>query len=58
MLKTWCFGAGYNKRVGIKTRTVEHGNPLASDHQPLIVRLELKDCRITRCPSVDFGINI
>jgi len=31
------------KRGGIKARTLDHGNPVASDHKPLVVTLKLKD---------------
>lgn len=31
------------KRGGIKARTVDHGNDLASDHRPLVVTLKLKE---------------
>jgi endonuclease/exonuclease/phosphatase family metal-dependent hydrolase len=31
------------KRGGIRARTLTHNNPLASDHRPFIVELDLKD---------------
>ena len=31
------------KRGGIKARTVDHGNSLASDHRPMVVEMKLKN---------------
>jgi len=31
------------KRDGIKARTIDHGNSMASDHRPLVAELRLRD---------------